>query len=126
MATSNKAQDPAAAALLAIEEALNLGAAGQGAGPAEANPIGPTSADKAKGRSFGKREAAPPRPGLSRPPGDAAWPLEQRAAAIDEGYDPSPYVELGRRANSNFFSFVVAYLPLLVPQGQKWAFNQNP
>jgi len=51
---------------------------------------------------------------------------QKPGAAIDEGYDPSPYVELGRRANSNFFSFVVAYLPLLVPQGQKWAFNQNP
>ena len=48
MASSKKAQDPAAAALLAIEEALNLGAAGQSAGPAEANPIGTTSGDKAK------------------------------------------------------------------------------
>ena len=63
MASSNKAQDPAAAALLAIEEALNLGAAGQSAGTAEANPIGKTSADKAKERLFGEREAATPRAG---------------------------------------------------------------
>ncbi|HEV7911785.1 MAG TPA: apolipoprotein acyltransferase, partial [Methylocella sp.] len=84
MASSNKAQDPAAAALLAIEEALNLGAAGQGGGPAEANPIGATSADKAKERVFGEREAATPRPSPSRPPRDAAGTLEPRPAAIDE------------------------------------------
>jgi len=89
MASSNKAQDPAAAALLAIEEALNLRAAGQGAGPAEANPIGATSADnkaadKAKERVFGEREAATLRPGPSRPPRDAAGTLEPSPAAIDE------------------------------------------
>ena len=84
MASSNKAQDPAAAALLAIEEALNLRAAGQGAGPAETNPIGATSADKAKERVFGEREAATPRPSPSRPPRDAAGTLEPRPAAIDE------------------------------------------
>ena len=54
MASSGKAQkaedDPKASALLAIEEALNCRASGQGTGPAEANPIGTTSADKAKGR----------------------------------------------------------------------------
>ena len=40
MASSNKAQDPAAAALLAIEEALNLRAASESAEPGEgpANP----------------------------------------------------------------------------------------
>src|SRR3984893_5671620 len=84
MASSNKAQDPAAAAFLAIEEALNLGATGQGAGPAEANPIGTTSADKAKERMSGEREAATPHPGPSRPPRDAAGTLEPMPAAIDE------------------------------------------
>ena len=65
MASSNKAQDPAAAALLAIEEALNLRAVDQGAGPGEASgkPIG---ADKAKGRLPGDREAMVPRPDSSR------------------------------------------------------------
>src|SRR3984893_1151090 len=81
MASSNKVQDPAAAALLAIEEALNLRAAGQSAGPAEANPIGTTSPDKAKERLFGEREAATPRPGSSRPPRDAARTPEPRPAA---------------------------------------------
>ncbi|MGA9726614.1 MAG: hypothetical protein WBQ84_04040, partial [Methylocella sp.] len=84
MASSNKAQDPAAAALLAIEEALNLGAAGQSAVPAEANPIGTTSADKAKERLFGEHEAATPRPSSSRAPRDAERTLEPRPAAIDE------------------------------------------
>ncbi|MGH6823787.1 MAG: apolipoprotein acyltransferase, partial [Methylocella sp.] len=84
MASSNKAQDPAAAALLAIEEALNLRAAGQSAGQAEANPIGTTSADKAKERSFGEREAATPRPGPSRPPRNAARTPEPTPAAINE------------------------------------------
>ncbi|MGH6813413.1 MAG: apolipoprotein acyltransferase, partial [Methylocella sp.] len=83
MASSNKAQDPAAAALLAIEEALNLRAAGQGARPAEANPIGTTSVDKAKERLVGEREAAMPR-GPSRPPRDAARTPESGRAAIDE------------------------------------------
>ncbi len=95
MASSNKAQDPAAAALLAIEEALNLGAAGQSAGPAEANPIGTTSVGKAKEHLFGEREAATPRPGPSRPPRDAAGTPEPRPAATDEDrlFDPA-------RANS--------------------------
>jgi hypothetical protein len=89
MASSNKAQDPTAAALLAIEEVLNLRAAGQGAGPAEANPIGATSADnkaadRAKERVFGEREAATLRPGPSRPPREAAGTLEPSPAAIDE------------------------------------------
>ncbi len=84
MASSRKAQDPAAAAFLAIEEALNLGAAGQGSGPAEANPIGTTGADKAKERIFGGREAALPRPGTSRPPRDAAGTMEPPPAATGD------------------------------------------
>src|ERR1700736_2740162 len=84
MASSNKAQDPAAAALLAIEEALNLGAASQSAGPAEANPIGTTGADKAKERLFGEREAATQRPGSSRPPRDAPRTVEPTPTASDE------------------------------------------
>src|SRR5205807_9581717 len=79
-ASSKKAQGPAAAALLANEEALNLGVGGQGAGSAEANP----SSDKAKERLFGVREAATPRHGPSRPPRDAARTLEPTAAAIDK------------------------------------------
>ncbi|MFZ3328929.1 MAG: hypothetical protein WA231_25015, partial [Methylocella sp.] len=70
MASSKKAQDPAAAALLAIEEALNLPAAGQSAGPAEANPIGTASVDKAKEPLLGEREGATPRLGPSRPARD--------------------------------------------------------
>ena len=68
MASSNKAHDPAAAALLAIEEALNLHAAGEGAEPGEApaNPIGATSADKTKGRVPGDRETSAPLPETSR------------------------------------------------------------
>ncbi|MGH6853634.1 MAG: hypothetical protein ACREDJ_10670, partial [Methylocella sp.] len=82
MASSNKAQDPAAAALLAIEEALNLPAAGPSAGPAGAKPLGEASADKMTEPVLGEREAATPRPGPSRPPRDAARPPEPRPAAI--------------------------------------------
>ncbi|MGH6847206.1 MAG: hypothetical protein ACREC0_07155, partial [Methylocella sp.] len=91
MASSSKAQDPAAAALLAIEEALNLPAAGQSAGPAGANPLGEASADKVKEPLLREREAATPRPGPSRPPRDAARPLEPRPAAIggEPLFDPA-------------------------------------
>ncbi|MGH6800530.1 MAG: apolipoprotein acyltransferase, partial [Methylocella sp.] len=82
MASSNKAQDPAAAALLAIEEALNLRPAGSSAAPAEANPTGTASADKATEHLFGELEAATPRPERSRPPRGDARTLEPRQAAI--------------------------------------------
>ncbi|HEX3496942.1 MAG TPA: apolipoprotein acyltransferase, partial [Methylocella sp.] len=82
MASSKKAQDPAAAALLAIEEALNLPAAEQSGGPAEANPIGAASVDKAIERVLGEREGATPRLGTSRPARDAARTLEAMSAAI--------------------------------------------
>ena len=91
MASSKKAQDPAAAALSAVEEALNLRAAGQRAGTAAANPAGKTSSDKAKERLFGEREPAMPRPGPSRPPRDAARTLDESRAAADEDglFDPA-------------------------------------
>ncbi|MGH6842010.1 MAG: hypothetical protein ACREDV_07965, partial [Methylocella sp.] len=81
MAISNKAQDPAAAALLAIEEALKLPAAGENPGPAEANPGGAASPDKAQERTFGKRDAAMPRFGPSKPERGGARKLEPRPAA---------------------------------------------
>ena len=86
MASSNKAHDPAAAALLAIEEALNLHAAGEGAEPGEApaNPIGAASADKTKGRVPGDRETSAPLPETSRRARDSMRTPEPSLTAINE------------------------------------------
>ena len=86
MASSNKAHDPAAAALLAIEEALNLHAAGEGAEPGEApaNPIGAASADKTKGRVPGDRETAAPHPETSRRARDSVRTPEPSLTTINE------------------------------------------
>ena len=86
MASSNKAHDPAAAALLAIEEALNLHATGEGAEPGEApaNPIGAAGADKTKGRVPGDRETAAPHPETSRRARDSMRTPEPSLTAINE------------------------------------------
>src|ERR1019366_7231894 len=88
MASSNKAQDPAAAALLAIEEALNLRVPDQAAGPgdASARPIG---ADKAKGRLPGEREAMVPRPESPRRSRDAMRTPEPAAIGEDRLFGPA-------------------------------------
>ena len=83
MASSNKAQDPAAAALLAIEEALNLRADGQGMLPDETSAKAP-GADTAKGRSRSDRETALTRPDPTRRTRDNARMPEAAPAAIDE------------------------------------------
>ncbi|HUB64111.1 MAG TPA: apolipoprotein acyltransferase, partial [Methylocella sp.] len=85
MASSNKAQDPAAAALLAIEEALNLRAAGQNdeAGEAPATPLN-SSAEKPKGRLPGDRNNAAPRSEPPRRSRDTARTPEPALTAIDE------------------------------------------
>ena len=57
MASSNKAQDPAAAALLAIEEALNLRARAKAPSLAKHQQI-PAGADKPKGRLPAEPETA--------------------------------------------------------------------
>ena len=83
MASSNKAQDPAAAALLAIEEALNLRADGQGMLPDETSTK-PPGADTAKGRPRADRETALTRPDPTRRTRENARMPEVAPAAIDE------------------------------------------
>ena len=83
MASSNKAQDPAAAALLAIEEALNLRADGQSTQPDETSAK-PAGTDKAGGRPRADREIALTRPETTRWTRDGARMPEAEPAAIDE------------------------------------------
>ncbi|HZM07487.1 MAG TPA: hypothetical protein VFC11_03420, partial [Methylocella sp.] len=82
MASSNKAQDPAAAALLAIEEALNLRADGQSTQPDETSEK-PAGIDKASGRPRADREIALTRPEATRRTRDAARMPEAGPPALD-------------------------------------------
>lgn len=73
---------PAAAAVLAIEKALNLRAAGESAKAAEASAVGAGKAAKAKEHSSGKREALEAlalQLDPSRPTGESAAALESNA-----------------------------------------------
>ncbi|MCI0465711.1 MAG: apolipoprotein A1/A4/E family protein, partial [Beijerinckiaceae bacterium] len=83
MSSLNKAQDPAAAALLAIEEALNLRAAGENAKPAEASP-GAGNANRLSERVPGERESAASGLGASWNRRDSRGTLEPKPTAIDE------------------------------------------
>lgn len=86
MATSNKAQDPAAAALLAIEEALNLAAAGSPAGespkaPEVSTPVFPKASDADKTPKLMRRQGETPDAKASADMGDRFAP---RLPEVDE------------------------------------------
>ena len=84
MASSNKAQDPAAAALLAIEEALNLRASRPkrraGRNTSKSRP----ALTSRRGVCRQSRKRRLPRPEPSRRPRDSMRPPEPTPAAIDE------------------------------------------
>jgi len=84
MPSPNKAQDPTAAALLAIEEALNLRAGAESTKFAESSP-GAASANRGKEGLRSERESAASKDSLSQGRDrDTARPLEPRPTAIDE------------------------------------------
>ncbi|HEY5226097.1 MAG TPA: hypothetical protein VIJ06_04820, partial [Methylovirgula sp.] len=81
MATSNKAQDPAAAALLAIEEALNLAAAGDSPkAPELSTPVFPKASDPDKTPKLMRRQGED----AKAPPVESADRFPPRLPEVDE------------------------------------------
>src|ERR1700730_18894063 len=101
MPSSNKAQDPTAAALLAIEEALNLRAGAESTNFAESSP-GAVSANRGKEGLRSERESAASKTDSLRQSRDrdTARPLEPRPTAIDEDRLFGSRVETGAAIDS--------------------------